>query len=93
MYAECPVLWCSNLQKEIALSTTEAEYIALIQAMREVITFMELMREVYFIFDICLPNSEVFCKVFKDNKSCIAVAESNKLSPRTNHISIKCHHS
>ena len=28
MYANCPVLFCSIFQTEIALSTTEAEYIA-----------------------------------------------------------------
>ena len=43
MYVGCPVLQYSKLQTEIALSTTEAEYIPLIQAMREVITFMELI--------------------------------------------------
>ena len=43
MYANCPVLWCSKLQTEIALSTTEAEYIALSQSMREVIPFMTLL--------------------------------------------------
>jgi hypothetical protein len=26
-YANCPLVWCSKLQTEIALSTTEAEYI------------------------------------------------------------------
>jgi hypothetical protein len=30
-FASCPVLWCSKLQTEISLSTTEAEYIALSQ--------------------------------------------------------------
>ena len=29
-YAVCPVLWCSKLQKETGLSTTEIEYIAMI---------------------------------------------------------------
>ena len=33
----CPIQWSSKLQTEIALSTTEAEYIALSQAMRELI--------------------------------------------------------
>jgi hypothetical protein len=35
-YAGCPMHWSSKMQTEIALSTTEAEYIALSQAMREV---------------------------------------------------------
>eukprot|EP00957_Ditylum_brightwellii_P017230 1298674-Ditylum_brightwellii.AAC.1 len=34
-YANCPIVWMSNLQSEIAMSTTESEYIALSQAMRE----------------------------------------------------------
>ena len=53
---------------------------------------MELMKEVSFIFDIHIPNPEVFCKVFKENRNCIAVAESNKFSPRKKHIAIKYHH-
>ena len=44
-------------------------------------------------FDIHLPNSEVFCKVFKDKQSCISFAEWNFLSPRTKDISIKHHKS
>ena len=36
-YANCPVVWCSKLQTEIALSTAEAEYIALSQALRAAI--------------------------------------------------------
>ena len=53
---------------------------------------MELMKEVSFIFDIHIPKPEFFCKVFEENRNCIAVAESNKFSPRTKHIAIKYHH-
>ena len=35
--AGCPVTWASKLQTEIALSTLEAEYIALSTAMRELL--------------------------------------------------------
>jgi hypothetical protein len=28
-FCNCPIVWCSKLQSEIALSTTESEYIAL----------------------------------------------------------------
>ena len=44
MYANCPVLFCSKLQTEIALSTTEAEYIALSQATRELLPFINLLK-------------------------------------------------
>ena len=60
--------------------------------MRKVITFMAFMKEVYFIFDIHLPNPEVFCKVFQDNQSFIDVADSNKFSLRTKNIAIKYHY-
>ena len=59
--------------------------------MREVIPFVALRKEVYYIFKIDLQKPELFCKIFKDNQGCIAVAESNKLSPRTKHIAIKYH--
>ena len=37
--ANCPVIWQSKLQVEMAMSTTEAEVVALSQAMRELIWF------------------------------------------------------
>jgi hypothetical protein len=92
MYAGCPVTWMSKLQTEIALSTTEAEYIALSQAMREVIPFMNLMGEIDAIFGIHNPSPKFHCRVFEDNRSCIKVAESPKFTPRTKHIAIKYHH-
>jgi Reverse transcriptase (RNA-dependent DNA polymerase) len=39
-YAGCPIVWASRLQIEIALSSTESEYVALSQALREVIPLM-----------------------------------------------------
>ena len=92
MYAGCPVLWKSKLQTEIALSTAESEYIALSQAMREVIPLMNLLVEISCVFDVHMPKPQVHCKVFEDNRSCIAIAEANKFSPRTKHIALKYHH-
>jgi hypothetical protein len=45
LYASCPVIWASKLQTEIALSTTEAEYLAISTATREVLPLMELIQE------------------------------------------------
>ena len=52
MYAGCPITWGSNLQQEIALSTTESEYIVLSSAMREVIPFLGIMKETSGLFVI-----------------------------------------
>ena len=64
-YVGCPVLRCSKLQTEIAFSTTELEYILLIQVIRNIIFFMALMKEISFIFDVNIINLEVFCKVLE----------------------------
>ena len=45
-YARCPIIWASKLQSQVALSTTEAEYIALSMALRDVIPVMELLNEI-----------------------------------------------
>ena len=37
MYYNCPIFWHISLQTEIALSTAEAEYIALSSALRQVL--------------------------------------------------------
>ncbi len=44
-YAGCPMLRASTMHTEIALSSTEAEYFALSQSMREVLPFMWLLEE------------------------------------------------
>jgi hypothetical protein len=45
LYASCPVIWASKLQTEIALSTIEAEYLAISPATCEVLPLMELIQE------------------------------------------------
>ena len=89
-YAGCPIYWPSKLQTEIALSTTEVEYIALSMAMREVLPFLNLMQEINSVLPAGSPK--FFCKVWEDNQSCIKVAESPKFTPRTKHIALKYHH-
>jgi hypothetical protein len=42
-FAGCPITWASELQTQIALSTTGAEYIALPQSLREVIPMINIM--------------------------------------------------
>ena len=96
MIAGCPVLWASKLQTEVALSTTESEYIALSTATREVLPMMELHQEMY--QKGCLPQTmqpKFHCKVFEDNSGAIHLAtgvKHPKMRPKTKHINIKYHH-
>jgi hypothetical protein len=88
----CPIQWNSKLQTEIALSTTEAEYIALSQSMRELIPLRRLLLEI--VTEMKLPgvqDSVVKSTVFEDNNGAIATATAVKMTPRTKHIAVKYH--
>jgi len=91
-YAGCPIHWVSKLQTEHALSTCEAEYVALSQSMRDVIPMMNLITEFKTILELPDPLPKVHCKVFEDNSSCIKVAKAPSMTPRTKHIALKYHH-
>jgi hypothetical protein len=93
MYAGCPIIWASKMQPLIALSTTEAEYIALSSSLREVIGVMNLMTELKERkFNFHHPTPRIVCRTFEDNKSCIEIATNHKTRPRTKHLSVRLHH-
>ena len=91
-YAGCPIYWCSKLQTEICLSTTESENVDLSMAMREVLPFLNLMGKIKPFLPVTDKNPNLFCTVWEDNQSTIKVAESPKFTPRTKHIALKYHH-
>ena len=80
-YADCPIYWSSKLQTKIALSTTEAEYIALSSALREVIPLMTVMDQLNKVFSLLMTAPQFFCNIWEDNQSCIAMATSQKFMP------------
>ena len=45
MFAGCPLIWASKLRTEITLSSTEAEYVALSTATREIIHLIDFLKE------------------------------------------------
>ena len=92
MYANCPILWVSRLQMEIALSTAKAEYIALSQSLQDVIPLITLLKEINKVFPVQVKTPTFVCKVHKDNQSCITMATSQKFTPRMKHIALKYHH-
>jgi histone deacetylase 1/2 len=91
-FAGCPVLWASKLQTEIALSTTEAEYIALSSAMRDLIPMRALLAEFSSLTKLQIGNTVAHSTVFEDNQGCVELANAPKMRPRTKHIAIKYHH-
>lgn len=79
MYAGCPIVWASKMQSLVALSTTEAEYIALSTALHEVIAIMNLMQELKGRkFPLPSNAPTVRCRVFEDNHSCIEIATNHR---------------
>jgi hypothetical protein len=45
MYAGCPVVWQSKMPTEIALSSTESEYVGLSYSLRTTLHMMALLKE------------------------------------------------
>ncbi len=93
LYAACPIIWASKLQSLVALSTTEAEYIAMSMALRDVIPIMELLEELkHRKFKVISTEPHVYCKVFEDNSGALELAKLPKMRPRTKHINVCYHH-
>jgi hypothetical protein len=65
-YAGCPVIWVSKLQTQVALSTTEAEYIPMSQSLRDVLPITFLVQEICKKgFQVICTKPYVYCKVLK----------------------------
>jgi len=92
LFCGAPLLWCSKLQSEIALSTVEAEYIALSQSMRDLLPTKQLLQELQNIFNLPTSTTTTTSTVFEDNAGAIELARCPKMRPRTKHIAVKYHH-
>ena len=92
-YAGCPLLWKSQLQTEVALSSTESEYTGLSYALRDAIPIMELLKEMKQRgYPIMTTQAQVHCHVFEDNSGALEMARVHKYRPRTKHLNVKLHH-
>ena len=90
-YANCPILWVSKLQSEVALSTTESEYIALSQSLRDVIPLMTLLNELKTVISVSSNEPTIKCTIFEDNNGALELAKMPRMRPRTRHIATKYH--
>lgn len=90
LFCRCPISWCSKLQYEIALSTTESEYIALSTATCDIILLWRILQDIicYTFINSTTTNiqdkilSSTFhssptiptSKVYGENNACIVLA-------------------
>jgi hypothetical protein len=92
-YNDCPLLWKSQMQTEIALSSTESEYTGMSYGLREVIPIMEILKEMKAMqFPVTKGIPKVHCRVFEDNSGALEMATTHKYRPRTKHLNVKLHH-
>ena len=93
IYAGLPIIWKSQLQIQIELSTTEAEYTGLLYSLREAIPIMNLIKEVSEKgIDVNTEKAKVYTKVFEDNVRAIEIAKGKKYRPRTKHLNCRLYH-
>jgi hypothetical protein len=78
------ISWFSRKQTSVALSTTEAEYIAASVASREAVWLWKLLAG---LFDQELETTLIHC----DNQSCVKLSNNPVFHDRSKHIEIKYH--
>ncbi|KAH9649806.1 hypothetical protein KPL70_026120 [Citrus sinensis] len=81
--AGAAVSWVSKLQTVVALSTTEAEYMAATQACKEAIWIQRLLEE--------LGHKQQKIPVFCDSQSALHIARNPAFHSRTKHIGVQYH--
>ena len=92
-FVGAPITWASKMQTITALSTTEAEYIALSTSLREVIPMMGMLKEAREQgLQVNYLPPKVHCTVSEDNSGALELARLPKIRPRTKHINQSFHH-
>jgi len=92
--SNCPVIWSSKLQSDIATSTMEAEYNALSIAMREIIPLRHLAKEMCTSIGVDKQGiATIKTTVYEDNSGALTLAklEPGRMTPRSKHYGVKYH--
>lgn len=78
------ISWSSRKQDIVSTSTTEAEFYALSEAVKEIQWLKNILND--FNIDVSLPIT-----INSDNQSTIKMIENSKFSSRTKHIDVRLH--
>jgi hypothetical protein len=79
-----PISWRSKKQSIVALSSMEAEYIALVDAAKEGLWLNRLEKEIY-------SKTSPKVVLMEDNQSAIKMAKNEILNDRSKHIDVRFH--
>ncbi|CAA0813897.1 cysteine-rich RLK (RECEPTOR-like protein kinase) 8 [Striga hermonthica] len=82
-YGGTAVSWISKLQKIVTLSTTEAEYVAVTEAAKELVWLQNFLNE--------LGRPQEDLALYSDSQSAIHLAKNPAFHSRTKHIEVKYH--
>lgn len=77
------ISWKASLQKVVSLSTTEAEYIALTEAIKEAVWLKGLVNE--------LQMDQTCVDIFCDNQGAVHLSKNSFYHERTKHVDIRLH--
>lgn len=82
MFGGGPIAWVSRKQTCVALSSTEAEFVALAEGCQELVWIKRLVKEI---------GEDIECPItiFEDNQSCIKLVEGDRIERRSKHIDTK----
>ena len=82
-FAEGAVAWLSRFQKCVALSTTEAEFIAITEACKEILWLKKFLQEL----GLKQERYVLYC----DNQSAIHLSKNSSFHSRSKHIDVRYH--
>ena len=85
LFRKSPVSWSSKLQKTVALSSCEAEYMALKEAIKEQLYIRAILAEIPYFKGIGSKT------LYTDSASAIELANNPVFHHRTKHIDIQYH--
>ena len=95
-FSGCPLVWKSQLQSTIALSTAKSEYYSLSIAIRTLLPIRRLILEV--VQHVNLPehmhleSHQFRATVREDNTSALNLATNQHITSRTRHCHVRWHH-
>lgn len=88
------MLWRSKLQTEIALSTMEAEYVAVSTACRDLFPVVDLVKKLSKSVGLTKSfSSKIHVRIHEDNVGALTLGklEPCRMTPRSKHYAIKYH--